>query len=495
MTASLLMALLAAAGTSTSSMSRTATAALPRLVSSATTSAPVKARASMRAVSRTLLLIAAEPVVQRVGGVPRVVSRRVAPIVEELTLGAQTGIQGLTISVDGWLAVEAGERILSSRALADLTEGFIEWRRPWLAVTAGRIQSFSATGRGLRYDGGSLSFHPRFDKLVGIPLELRLEVFGGVPVTPRFGEEPLLVEPMPPIPTDALDLANGGTDWQRPGDSCFGALLGFGNPARYFGSFGYSRTTRVAEVDREALVGLITLHPLRSLGLEGFVSYDVFARALEDSELVLIGRPAQDVRLTVYGRAREPALLLPSTSILSVFGGSGHQELGASLDWSGRVGRLTMSGELRRTLESPDGVSEDPDRYRLGATEAPHGAVELRGPIPLARGRVLIGFEVLGVSDSPGYGLGRLGVELPLTRLVSLSAEVAGIRVESTQGESGFGGRASLAATLSGSWWRLVAAIRGTESPTVPFSSARQSAASDELAVLGRFEWRSGTRF
>lgn len=474
--------------------STSSAAAELELATSSSLAATKSSPAWVRVKSRTLLVIGTEPVVERVSETPRVVDRQVVPILEEVSARAATGIDGLSVSVDGWIAIEAGGRIFADRALADLTEGYLEWRRAAIQLTAGRIQSYSETGRGLRFDGAQLVLKPVF-KLVEIPLELRVEGYAGAPVTPRFGEEPLLTEPLPDVPRDPTEVGPGGTDWQRVGDSCFGALVGFGRPGVYFGSLGYARTNRAAEIDREALVGQLTLRPVSALRLDGFVSYDFFARALEDSELILAARITPDLRLAAFGRVREPALLLPSTSVLSVFGGSGHQEAGASVDWFGAAGRLTATAELRRTTESPESFeAAEARRYVAGKSDAPHGSIEARGPLQLVRGRGVVGIEILGRTDAPGYSIARIGAEVPVVGMLSASAEVAGLRIERDAESVGYGGRASLSGVLTGEWWRLVLALRGTRTPAEAFSVARLAGHSDEVALLGRFEWRAGTR-
>ena len=116
---------------------------------------------SVRGRTRTTAMLGKEPaVVANSAGGLSLVERDFIPIVQDVFLDAETGVEGFTVAVDGWFAADAGEGRVRHRALSDLAQGYVRWRTSSLTVTAGRMMPFSLTARALRLDGAELRIHP-----------------------------------------------------------------------------------------------------------------------------------------------------------------------------------------------------------------------------------------------------------------------------------------------------------------------------------------------
>lgn len=423
--------------------------------------------------SRTLLMLGSRPYFGAdTNGMGVLEDRRFIPILEDLSLDARPGVEGLSIGVDAWTMLDAGQRFLGDRLLAELTEGFLAWNGRAVTARAGRLFLFTDVGRGDRIDGVEVLLHPQ------APLgaaHLTLDAFAGVPVIPLFGEEPIEGDRTAAL-RDPLLLAPRAAAWKRPGDLAVGALAGMRLDPGLELALGFTRRTELAEVEREAVVGRVRW---ASAGFEvhGFGVYDVVGRGLEDAELAVDRWLGRGLRLSLYGRSREPALLLPSTSIFSVFSSEIHRELGleGELFLTPDV-RISSAGEVRRTEAGPD--AGNATGYRAYA--ALHGALPTR-----LRGRGIIALERLQDGFFGRYDYLRAGGELPLTEEVGVSGDGALFLVRPTsQPGAPALEHVALRASAGLTWrpfeaWRLIGTVRTTHSEAVPF----------EAAVIGRLEW------
>jgi hypothetical protein len=423
--------------------------------------------------SRTFVMVGARPYFGiDSAGQGTLVERRFVPIVEDLFLDAKPGIDGFSIALDAWGALDAGERFYGSRLPADITEGWVKYEKKDLTLRAGRLFLFNDVGRGQRVDGGQIVLHPT----AGLgDARVSLDAFAGVPVRPLFGEEPLLHD-RPEALRDPLALAQKGADWSRPGDIAVGAAAGLKIGTLVETRVGFLHKTELAEIDRQSVVGRVRLDLDPRLSLLGYGSYDLQARGLEDAELQLQSFIFQDVRVAVYGRARQPALLLPVTSIFRAFGSEIHQDLGIETDlFLTRRMRFSASAEARRTEPSDGG----------GRAIGYRAFSELRSELPFLGGsRGALSYERLFDGWFGRYDYFRASAEVPILRFLTASADGGAFLIKAS--EAGADGpqklalRAGVSAALIGdSTWRAVLAVRATRTPEL----------LDELAVIGRLEW------
>lgn len=420
--------------------------------------------ASVHGRSRTTVVVGSRPLDS--AGIGALRLKRFAPIVEELSLDSAPGIEGVTVSVAAWSAIDAGDRFLGHRAIADLTLASITWQTRHLLLRGGRLFLYSDAGRAAHLDGGALSL--RAD---GGPLRFELEAFGGVPVSTDLGEEPLR-NAFPEAADDPLFYASRGGDWSRPGDASFGvrgsvafedfALLGL----------GYAQDRDLDEIDREAFIGRVHLAPLDALALDGAASFDLYGRAFEDADVTLSYWPTRSLRAAIYARARTPRLLLPATSLFSVFAGEKHSEAGIEADgfaWS--TLRLSGSAELRRT-ELEDG-SDDALGYRWTASAR-------RTLLFWPGARTALSYERLSEPWFGRYDYLRCSVELPFSELWSISGDAGFFLVEKSSDALRVASRFGVAGALRVDERALfVIAGRATE----------DERGGSELALIVRIEW------
>jgi hypothetical protein len=445
----------------------------------ATVEKPADETAEVHGRSRTFVMIGARPYFGvDASGQGSLVERRFVPIVQDVFLDGKPGIDGVTIVLDGWLGLDAGERFYGTRTPADVTEGFIRWDQKDYSLRAGRVFLFGDTGRGLRVDGGQLLIHPR--AAIG-DARFSFDAFAGVPVRPLFGEEPLLHD-RPEALRDPLLLAQKGADWSRAGDAAAGASAGFTYGHVLETKLGYLHQVELAEIQRETIVSKLRFALDPRLALVGFGAYDLHAKGLEDAELEVESFVFQDLRVAVFGRARQPALLLPATSIFSVFGSETHQETGLESDlFLARRMRLSLSGEVRRTQAS--GGGESAIGYRAFS--------ELKSELPFVRGsRGALSYERLADGWFGRYDYLRLSAEVPLARFLSASADGGAFLIRAREAGIDASERLALrggvsASIFNDSAWRAVLAVRATRTPELV----------DEIAVIGRIEWNVDRAF
>ena len=437
------------------------------------------ASASVHAESRTFVMVAGRPYYSVDDG--RVVERRVAPVLQEIFLDADPAVEGFSIVLDAWLTLDAAERVLSSPAIADVDQGWVRWRGRGFTVTAGRFFNPTITGRGLRVDGGRVTYQTAewiedFD--------LSLDVWGGAPVSPAFGAEPL-ERATPVFTNDPLEVAPEGADWRRPGDVAGGGTLRVGYGGLVELAVGYDRVQDLAEVAHEAVSASVVAAPLSWLGASAYGAYSLYAGAPEAAELSLYARPIRPLQVRLIGGYSNPSMLLPATSILSVFGGAEHGELALEADWYfSRALRVGATAELRTSaLGEEDDETDTALGYRLAASARGRFAA-LYGVTASA------GWEVLQDGWYGRYHLLRAGAELPLGAFgvsadtglfVVQSRPVADANIDEQQ--------VALRGGLSG-WWhrgslRAVLALRGTT----------LDEASREVAIIGRLEWAGDLYF
>jgi hypothetical protein len=139
-----------------------------------------------------------------------------------------------------------------------------------------------------------------------LPWGSTVEVFGGSPVVPRFGER---VE----------ELASGGRIAQRISTS---------------GNIGMSYVRRWGhgEVANEEAGADLTFRPLPWMDLAARGAYDLIYPGIADA-LVSSAFRASDIRLELFASHRSPSRLLPATSLFAVLGSFPSDTLGSTLRW------------------------------------------------------------------------------------------------------------------------------------------------------------------
>ncbi len=92
---------------------------------------------AVTARTRTFIMLSQRPYLEADAISGRLTERRFIPIIEDLSLDADTGVDGLTVALDAWIGIDAGERILAAPTVGDISEGWIKWAQPAFTLSAG----------------------------------------------------------------------------------------------------------------------------------------------------------------------------------------------------------------------------------------------------------------------------------------------------------------------------------------------------------------------
>lgn len=233
------------------------------------------------------------------------------------------------------------------------------------------------------------------DALGRTPWGMTAEVFGGIPVVPRFGAR-------------AYDWLVGGRVAQTVADA---ATLGV----------SYVQRREYGDVSNEELGADFAAAPARWCDLAARLAYDLVDPGIADALFSAAVR-SSDLRLEVYGAQRSPSRLLPATSLFSVLGDFPSQSLGSTVRWraaprldllaSGAAqsvgSELGGNGWLRSTLRLDDqgqgalGL----ELRRQDVSTAQWSGVRATAAVPLGRGlRYSTEIEVVVPDQPDGRGV------------------------------------------------------------------------------------------
>lgn len=165
-------------------------------------------------------------------------------------------------------------------------------------VKMGRLLVATGSVRPLQLDGASA--------LGRTPWGQSLEVFGGAPVVPRFGER-------------AYDWAVGGRAAQSIASVATAGVA-------------YVHRRDHGEIADEEIGADVATAPSRFFDLAARGAYDLATPGLADA-LVSIGSRVSDLRFEAFATRRSPGRLLPATSLFSVLCDIPSTRFGATTRW------------------------------------------------------------------------------------------------------------------------------------------------------------------
>jgi len=324
-------------------------------------------------------------------------------------------VDDLKLVVAGW--GELSFLISDSKlgATGDLDLGYVEGklfdRR--LDVRVGRQLVFGGAARALPMDGGSVTL--RIWRGVG------LNVFGGVPVTPRFGVHQ----------GDAM--AGGRLFWRPTVDSEVGAsfleMLNDGLQARQ--DLGVDARWRAH----------------RTLSLTGYALLSLLELRLAEGDVAAVWQPLSPLQLQVDYRRTAPDLFLPRNSILSVFSQESHDEAGGNVYYR-PLSRLRLEGDYHAIVDEV-GFGQR-GGARLSTSLGPAFETTLAGE-----------FRFLRLATHNGYTQGRLYAISRLTQTMVATVDIDLYVLEQPiNGQTlSFTGAATLGWDLSRRWRAVLTAI------------------------------------
>ncbi|HEX9103084.1 MAG TPA: hypothetical protein VF997_12820, partial [Polyangia bacterium] len=307
-------------------------------------------------------------------------------------------------------------------ATGDLDLGFVEGklldRR--LQVRIGRQLVFGGAARAQPMDGGSVTL--RIWRGVG------LNVYGGVPVTPRFG-------------VHQGDLMTGGRLFWRPTvDTELGAsfleMLNDGLQARQ--DLGVDARWRVR----------------RSLVLTGYALLSLLELRLAEGDVAATWQPLSSLQLQADYRRTSPDLFLPRNSILSVFSQESHDEAGGYAFWR-PLPRLRAEADYHAIVDEV-GFGQR-GGARLSTSVGPAYEMTLAGEVRFLR-----------LATHNGYVQGRLYAisRLTQTLIATVDVDLYGLEQPINGQTLSFTGAATLGWDFAPRW-RAVATVIADATPQV----------------------------
>jgi hypothetical protein len=291
--------------------------------------------------------------------------------------------------IDAEALVWAGARTNGLTATGDVLALTLHLREPhgYAEARAGRFVLATGAVHPVQIDGAYA--------LARAPWGSKVEVFGGLPVVPRFGAR-------------SYDWLVGGRVAQTIANV---ATLGA----------SYVERREDGELSSEE-VGLdVASAPARWLDLAAFGAYDVLNPGLAEARASAAVR-SSDWRFELFASQLSPGRLLPATSLFSVLGDLPSQTLGATVRWraaprldllgSGAAqdvaAGLGANGWLRATLKLDDrgAGSLGLEIRRMDVPGAEWTGVRVIGALPLGKGfRYSSEIEIVVPDDPDGRGV------------------------------------------------------------------------------------------
>jgi hypothetical protein len=332
------------------------------------------------------------------------------PLYEQVTLAISEvrlrHFDNIKVVVSGWGQMQLAGDASTEGGTGDLDVGFVEGalfdRR--LQLRLGRQIVFTGGARAQPLDGG--------DAMVRLWRRVSLELWGGVPVTRRFGAHQ----------GDAL--AGTRLSWRPTVDTELGAsfveLVDGGRQARQ--DLGADARWR----------------PLAWLTLTGYGLLSLLEARLVEGDVAATLQPGRALQLSLDYRRTSPDLFLPRSSILSVFSQQTRDEAGGFVFWRPLL-RLTVDGDWHAIV---DGAG-------FGQRGGGRVAVSLG---PAFETRVAAELRALRLATANGYTQARLYVVQRLATRWTATLDLDGYRIEQPINGTRFS--LTAAATLG---WRISA--------------------------------------
>jgi hypothetical protein len=365
----------------------------------------------------------------------------VAPLFELLTLSAR-GIRSgfaddLEVQVSTWASYELADprwdNGTTGDATGDVLTAFVKGRflKRRLTLRLGREMVSTGATRFLQIDGG--------DFVLRLPAGFGVSAYVGSPVSQRFQSRsgPASWNPA------GGDLAYGGRlSWTL-------VLPGMGGRGLDVGAFG-AMVTDGGDTAREDVGADLRIQPLGNLTLSGYGVFSLEAERLAEGTAILSWNPTRRVRLSADYRFSAPDLMLPRTSILSVFADSDRSDVGGGVTFD-LTRTLDVGLDAHALLEPGEGEGDSYTGYD----------VRLRGG--WAHGPTALGAEVSALDSlDNGYVAFRAWGRHEIGRIYGAADLVGHVLREPVNGEEvAVTGSLTGGMRLGGGWAAAVAGRAG----------------------------------
>jgi hypothetical protein len=306
---------------------------------------PVARAATIDASSTTLFYAGQQAQGAPPGQTPDLAT--VAPLFEILTISARDLSQSkkvqLEIQFSGWGSWDTADlrwdNGTQGSVTGDVLTGFVKAQFLDRAVTLrlGRETVALGSTRYLQIDGG--------DVVLRLPAGFTLSGYVGSPVSQRFQRR-------------TWNSSYESVSWNPAGgDLAYGGRLGWslapaGTPGKGLdiGAF-YSEVTNSGTIARQDVGADLRLQPFSSnLSLAGWAVYSLVGEELSEATAIVTWTATRKLHVNLDWRFSVPSLVLPQTSILSVFSASNRNDIGGALTYQ-LTPALELGGDLHALLE------------------------------------------------------------------------------------------------------------------------------------------------
>ncbi len=399
------------------------------------------ARADVVEASATTLLTGGQQTRDGLSGQkPSLVN--VVPAFEILSVSARNVTNPLAddleIVVSTWAAADLAERRwdngTGSRLTGDVMTGYLkgELFQRRLSLQLGREYVALGAARMMQLDGGQA--------ILTLPYGFGISGYAGSPVSQRFQSRGELVTWNPA----GGDLAYGGRlSWKLPVAGAPGRGLDVGA--------SYAMVTDSGETARQD-VGLdLRLQPLDLVALTGEAVYSLYEKRLAEASVLVTWSPLRKLHVSADFRQVFPDLLLPRTSILSVFADKERSIFGGGASYDLAHG-LSVGADAHLALE-PSSTEEN------GTYTGYEGAVRVAwhaGPNAAGAELILLDAEENGYQALRLYGRRAFGA-------LFVAADLLGhlFKEEVNEVKGAYTGTLSVGYALGRGWTAVVAAREG----------------------------------
>jgi hypothetical protein len=402
-------------------------------------------------------------------------------------LGAQYGVRGLSLHLNGWLANEEAEVVLDKRRTGDLTHGYVQYQGRQVELRLGRQFAYAAGSIPAQIDG--------LQARVGLPAGFGVQAFGGLSVLPRFSGNPRyyllgnriddLVKSDVRALLDAQERTRSLDFWSA------GGRLSHRYRQHTQVGLGFVEERERSYLARRTLTFDAAWEPHSKLDLLAAAEVDTTSWRPQVMRLRADVYPLADLQLSPGYAFSDPTLFLSRYSIFSVFANEANHDVG--LDASYRLLRRVqlVAGYHQQLLVGSKGSNADykGDGLRLGATAS--GRVDLRlGPRDELRTGVEYRFLTRAGNGYHGLrGFGAFQLTPRTLAALDLSLYLYEKAISRYYAPDGSGGRRSVDASLSlaheGRSWRVAASAGAMATPLIDTALYAMLTASYRLEVGG----------
>lgn len=238
--------------------------------------------------------------------------------------GLDTGWDDDSVDVEfsGYGQVALGGLEDEQRLDGDIQTLFVRYRRGPAALQLGRQIAISPAARYVRFDGGALS--------ADLGSGFDANVYGGFTVLPRWNRAPGYAS-LGGLPEARVEDPRVLETVSRGGYWLAGTRIGYAQDS-IGGGLAFHEQRENDELARRNFGLDLRAGPWKSASLGSNALFDVDATRFADARVWIDAAPWEPLDVSLEYLHTEPALLLSRQSVLSVFGGSGYEELSGSAE-------------------------------------------------------------------------------------------------------------------------------------------------------------------